>query len=99
MLVASRPLGTGITAHANLGWVHSQAGHASTTTWNLAAEAALGAGIEALAEVYGDDRGRRWQALGARWSPTSRLSFGVAWAQQSAHPRSRSATLGVKLGF
>ncbi len=97
-LVASRPLGSDITAHANLGWAHSQAAHANSTTWNVAAEAALGAGIEALAEVYGDDRGRPWRAVGARWSPTSRVSFGVAW-QRSAHPRSRAASLGVKLGF
>ena len=98
-LVASRQLGIGITAHANLGWAHRRQTHASSTTWNLAAEAALGAGFEALAEVYGDDRGRPWRALGARWSPTERVGFGVAWAQPPAHPRSGTASAGVRLGF
>ncbi len=99
VLIASRPLGADVTVHANLGWARSRAAHASSTTWNLAAEAALGAGVEALAEVYGDDREPPWRAIGARWSPTPQTSFGLSWAQQAAQPRSRTTNLGLKLGF
>ena len=99
VLVASHALGAGVTAHANLGWAHSQSARASSTTWNLAAEALVAAGVELMAEVYGDDRDRPWRGLAARGSPAQRLSFGISWAQQSAQPRSRFAGIGVKLGF
>ena len=99
VLVASHALGAGVTAHANLGWAHSQWARASSTTWNLAAEALVAAGVEPMAEVYGDDRDRPWRGLAARGSPAQRLSFGISWAQQSAQPRSRFAGIGVKLGF
>ncbi|MEO6407917.1 MAG: hypothetical protein ABIO45_04100 [Burkholderiaceae bacterium] len=99
VLVASRPLGAGFTAHANLGWSRSEASRASSTTWNVAAEAVVASGFELMAEVYGDDRDRPWRGVAARWAPAPHLSFGLSWARQSAHPRSRFASVGVKLGF
>ena len=78
VLVASHALGAGVTAHANLGWAHSQSARASSTTWNLAAEALGAAGVELMAEVYGDDRDRPWRGLAARGSPAQRLSIGIS---------------------
>ena len=99
VLVASRPLGAGLTAHANLGGSRSQSARASSTTWNLAAEAALGAGIELMAEVYGDDRDRPWRGIAARWSSTEKSSFGASWAVQSGSLRTQLVSVGAKLGF
>lgn len=98
-LVATRSFVEGLTGHANLGWLRSESAHASTTTWNLALEKAVGHGVDLMGEVYGDDRTRPWLGLGLRWAASERLSLNASWATQHDTPRQRLATLGFKLAF
>ncbi len=98
-LVATRGFADGLTGHANLGWLRSESARASTTTWNLALEQAVGGGVDLLGEVYGDDRARPWLGLGLRWAASERLSLNASWATQDERPRQRLATLGFKLAF
>ena len=98
-LVATRALGEGLTGHANLGWLRSQSAHASSTTWNLAAEQAVGAGVDLMGELYGDDRSETWLGLGARWTPSEHLSLNASWARQGGAASARLWTLGVKFSF
>lgn len=97
-LLASGALGAGAW-HLNLGWARSHRDHAHATTWGLAAEWPLLAGLDLSAETYGDDRTRPWQALGLRWAAGATWGLNAALAQQNATPRARSVTLGLVLGF
>lgn len=98
-LVASRTFAPGWTGHANLGWLHSRSASASTTTWALAAERAMGGGVDLMGEVYGDDRGKPWMDVGARWQAGESTSLNASWAVQRETPRVRLWTFGLKLAF
>lgn len=97
--VATRALGSGWTGHANLGWLRSESADASSTTWNLAVEKALGNGVDLMGEVYGDDRSDTWLGLGVRWSASDRLSLNASYATQNESPRVRLWTIGFKFAF
>ncbi|HWP19463.1 MAG TPA: hypothetical protein VNO84_10060 [Burkholderiaceae bacterium] len=98
-LVATRAWRADWLAHANLGWSRSESAGASTATWNLAVERAVGHGVDLMAEVYGTDRERAWVGTGVRWSVGERLSLNASWAVQDGAPRTRNWSLGFKLGF
>lgn len=98
-LVATRELTDGLTGHANLGWLRSESADTDSTTWNLALEWALGAGLDLMGEVYGDDRSEAWLGLGVRWSVNERFSLNGSWARQGGTPSARLWTLGFKLAF
>lgn len=98
-LVATRELDEGLTGHANLGWLRSESGHASATTWNLALEKSVASGVDLMGEVYGDDRSEAWLGLGARWTLSERFSINGSWARQGGAPNLRLWTLGFKLAF
>ncbi|MBX3607868.1 MAG: hypothetical protein KF788_21525 [Piscinibacter sp.] len=98
-LVATHTLAEGLTGHANLGWVRSESADASSTTWNLALEKAVGAGVDLMGEVYGDDRSDAWLGLGARWTPHERFSVNASWARQGGSAGTTLWTLGFKLAF
>ncbi len=98
-LVATREIAPGWTGHANLGWVRSESARASSTTWNLAIERALGNGVDLMGEVYGDDRSGRWLGLGLRWAASDTLSLNASLATQNESPRVRLWTIGFKYAF
>jgi hypothetical protein len=97
--VATRDLAPGWTGHANLGWVRSESASASSTTWNLALERALGNGVDLMGEVYGDDRAKPWIGVGARWAVSDKLSLNANWATQRETPRVNAWSIGFKLAF
>jgi hypothetical protein len=98
-LVAAMGLAEHLTAFANLGWVHSKSARASSTTWNLAAEYALASGVDALAEVYGDDRTKPWLGAGVRWKLTQQLNVNSSYSVQRETPQIKLWTVGVNLVF
>jgi hypothetical protein len=97
-LVATREWAGWLT-HANLGWERSESASMNTTTWNLAVERPIGAGVDLMAEVYGDDRSRPWLGTGVRWTVNERFSVNASWSVQRESPRPKLWTLGFKLGF
>ena len=98
-LVASQVYGNGWTAHANLGTAHSRLNHEASTTWALAAEKAVGAGVDVGAELYGDDRGEPWIGLGLRWAASDAISVNASWARQGGSNGAKMLTAGFKLAF
>ena len=97
--VATAALGRGVTGHANLGWVHSRADSASTTSWNLALETVWRPGLDVAAEWYGDDRSRPWLGVGLRWSLTDQLMLGASYAVQADRRHPSSLSLGAAWAF
>lgn len=98
-LVATRELAASWTAHANLGWVRSESADTNSTTWNLAIEKALGNGLEAMGELYGDDRSKPWVGGGLRWAASNQLSLNASVAVQNDSPKLRLWTVGFKYSF
>lgn len=98
-LVASQAFAPQWTGHANLGWLHGRSASASTTTWNLAAERAMGGGLDLMGEVYGDDRSRPWLGVGARWQVGESVSLNASWAVQRETPRVKLWSVGFKFAF
>lgn len=98
-LVATRAWAGDWLTHANLGWLRSESASMNTTTWNLAIEKPVGAGVELMAEAYGDDRTRPWLGAGLRWALTESFSLDGSWSVQNTSPRTRLWTLGFKLAF
>lgn len=97
--MATKELRRGITGHANLGWTRSQIDDANSTTWNLAAEWALGHGVDVMGEVYGDDRAKPWLGGGLRWSASETLSVNSSYSVQSETPEVKQFTVGLKFAF
>lgn len=106
VLLASVPLQSGWTLHANLGHARdeTQPGQRSTT-WGLALEHAGwalpgGVGVAPMAEVFGDDRERPWWNVGLRLTLLpDRLWADVAVARQQQSGGARAVGLGLKLAF
>lgn len=99
VLVATKSFADRFTAHANLGWSRSESERLNTTTWNAAVEWSAVDRLDLMGEVYGDDRGRPWLGLGARYAISERLSVDTSWAVRNDTPHVRLWTVGVKLGF
>lgn len=99
-LIATRPLGAGLTGHANLGLLRVRANGQAATTWNLALEHGGTAGLDLVAEVFGDDRSSApWLAAGLRWNLATNLNLNAAWARQRGAAPGRVLTVGVKTSF
>lgn len=100
-LVLSHGVAEGWTLHANLGHLRDRSARESSTAWNLALERALGAGLDAGAEVYGDDRAQRWLAAGLRWTPSESVSLNASLGRSLVHGQAttRLASIGAKLSF
>ena len=100
-LIATRPLATGYSAHANLGVLRLRPTGQATTTWSLAVERTGASGIDLAAEVLGDDRSSALRiGVGARWNLAPNFNLNTAWTRQggSAAP-ARLFTLGLKSSF
>jgi hypothetical protein len=98
-LAVSRPLGGALTAHANLGWLHTVNAPRNTATWNLALEHSLAGGVDIGGEVYGDSRTSPMLGVGLRWTITSRLNLNASFATQSGDDHARLFTVGTKWAF
>ena len=98
-LVLSHELVKDLTGHANLGWVHSQTERRTARTWNLAAEYALGNGVDVMAEYYGAQYDKPWVGAGVRYAPTDKLSFDASYSVQSGEAKAKLWTIGFKLAF
>ena len=98
-LAGSAALADGLTGHANLGHLGSQADHQRSTLWALAVEWAAAGSVDLGAELYGDDHRRPWAGLGLRWVATPTLTLGTSYALQTASGRARLFTLGLTAGF
>ncbi len=103
-LVYSRPVGAGLTLHANLARSRDERAQQHSNGWNLALEhegfALAGVHTAAMAEVFGDNRGERWWNAGLRFT----LAADSAWLDTSYGRRfsggdDRLFTLGFKLAF
>lgn len=98
-LVATTSFADRFTVHANLGWTRSESERLNTTTWNAALEGSAADRLDLMGEVYGDDRGKPWLGLGARYAISERLSVDASWAVQNDRPRVKLWTVGLKLRF
>lgn len=102
-LIGTQPAGP-VVLHANLGHARDEAAALRATTWGLAAEsvelAGAGLGWVPVAEVFGDDRGDRWAAVGLRLTVIAdRLFLDAAWARQLVADKARAWSLGFKFAF
>lgn len=98
-LAASHTHAGGWTTHANLGTSRSRVDRQDSTTWALAVEKALGAGVDLGAETYGDDRSPAWLGFGVRWAADESLSLNASWARQGGRDGGRLLGVGAKLAF
>lgn len=98
-LVLSQELAKDLTGHINLGRLRHHSAHQSATTWNLAAEYALGQGIDVMAETYGQTHAKPALGAGVRFAATDKLTFDASYTLQSGAAKARLWTLGAKLAF
>lgn len=98
-IAATQELGRSWTGHANLGWSFNRSKHQPSTTWNLALERPVAPGWDATGEVFGDDRGSRWGALGLRWSLTKASTVNLGLAVGGVEQTTRLLSVGYKLAF
>lgn len=102
-LIGTLPLAA-VLLHANLGHARAAQGGAKATLWGLALEAqpieAAGLGWAPLAEVYGDDRGKRLAAIGLRLTlQPERLFVDTAFTRQQAGGKARGWQAGMRWAF
>ncbi len=98
-LVLTQPLADWLL-HANLGWARSQAARSDSTLWSLAAERSGLGPLDAMAEVFGDDRSAPWINAGLRWNAIpGKLFVDGSYGVQLKRERGRLLTLGLKIAF
>lgn len=98
-LAASHTHAGGWTTHANLGTSRSRVDRQDSTTWALAVEKTIGAGVDLGAETYGDDRSPAWLGVGVRWAVGESVSLNASWARQGGGDGGRLLSVGAKLAF
>ena len=98
-LVVSKELAKELTGHANLGVAHSKSAAQSAVTWNLAAEFALGNGVDVMGEFYGEQHSKPWLGAGLRRAVTEKFNLDASYALQSGAAKAKLFTLGAKLAF
>lgn len=98
-LIVSHELAKDLTGHANLGWQRSHLIPQSATTWNLAAEYALGNGAELMAEYYGLTHARPALGAGLRFAATDKVSVDASFTVLSGTAKAKLWTIGAKLAF
>lgn len=87
-----------LTGHANVGWLNDHAGD-SGMTWNVAAELAVGGGLELVAEAFGDGGSKPWLGVGARYALSDRASLNASYTVLRETPQIKLTTVGIKLNF
>jgi hypothetical protein len=98
-LVVSTDLAKDLSGHANLGWARSHSLRQSATTWNFAAEYALGNGVDVLAEYYGQSHDKPALGAGLRIAVTEKFNVDASYAVQSGTAKAKLFTVGAKLAF
>jgi hypothetical protein len=98
-LAATQAITAAWTAHANLGWTRSHSAGTSAGTWSLAGEWAVQEGFDVMAEIYGEQQSKPWQAAGVRYAFSDNLSVNGSFAVQGDAPRTRLWTVGVNVAF
>jgi hypothetical protein len=90
-----------LLVHGNLGASHSRIAKQSTVNWALAVEKIGDAGIDLMAETFGDDRSHRpWFQAGIRWTAIpDRLIVDSSLGVQAAHSHPTALTIGFRLLF
>ncbi len=99
LALATQEIGSGVLAHANLGFSRSRsrATQRNTTLWSIGIETT--ADLVLAADLYGDDRSKPWVSAGIGYSLGHGLSLSASLARQLQEPRGRLFTLGVKMVF
>jgi hypothetical protein len=98
-LALSQQLSSSLTGHANLGAVRTQNPKQSSMTWNLALEYAVVAGLDLMAETYGQEREKPWAGVAARYAIRERVFVDASLAQQAGPSKAKLLTVGARLGF
>lgn len=97
--VVTHPAGPWLL-HANLGMARSRAERQNRTVWSVAAERTGLGPIDAMAEVFGDDRSDPWLNAGLRWTVIDKQLFvDGSYGVQMNSGRARLLTVGLKLAF
>jgi opacity protein-like surface antigen len=98
-LVLSQELAQALTGHANLGVTRSQGTKKTSRTWNVAAEYALGGGVDVMAEYYGAQQDKPAAAAGVRYAVTDKFNVDASYSVQSGAGKAKLVTVGAKLAF
>lgn len=96
--VVSKPLTDNLTGHLNFGLTHDRSLGKTMGTWNVAAEYALGHGVDVMAEAYGQEGSGPWVGVGSRWQANKSWSIGASLSRQSSE-NATQFTLGAKYSF
>lgn len=98
-LVATQPLGAWLV-HGNLGAARSERERLNRTVWSAAAERTGLGPVDAMAEVFGDDRSDAWLNGALRWHVIDDTLFiDGSYGVQMNSGRARLVTLGLKFAF
>jgi hypothetical protein len=98
-LVATQPLGAWLL-HGNFGTARSERERLNRTVWSAAAERTGLGPIDAMAEVFGDDRSDAWLNGALRWHAIDdKLFIDGSYGVQMNSGRARLVTLGLKFAF
>ena len=99
LLVASVPVGSWGTVHANLGWQQQRPDKVNSGIWALALEKPVSSTVDVGLETYGDGRSPAWLGTGLRFTPTSGISLNASAAQQTGKEPVKAYSLGMKFDF
>jgi hypothetical protein len=69
--------------HVNLGWLHEKAEHQNKLTWGVGSETRLNERLQAIAEVFGDDREHPFYQVGLRyWLVRERVQIDTTYGNR-----------------
>ena len=85
--------------HANLGWLRDKATRRDNATWGLGGEYVLGSRVSAIAETFGDNRGKPYWQTGARiFIVPERVQVDATVGRQLSGPRTGQwISIGLRL--
>lgn len=85
--------------HANLGWLRDKATRRNNATWGLGGEYVLGSHVSAIAETFGDNRGKPYWQTGARiFIVPERVQIDATVGRQFSGPRGGQwISIGLRL--
>jgi hypothetical protein len=99
-LAYTRPLGSALTVHANLGHARDEIGKLRSTTWSLAVEHAGVGAVAPMAELFGDDRSAAWWNAGLRFTAVpERFYIDASYGRQIVSGTPTLWSLGFKFAF
>ena len=97
--VVTHPAGAWLL-HGNLGWARDSIEHRDSTVWGAAVERTGLGPVDAMVELFGDDRDRPWANAGVRWNAVpGQVAVDASYGRQLRADGARLVTLGLKLVF